>query len=327
MLTAFSFALALALAPAQTPASPIIQGAAGDTQSTPAPHYLFSSFRGNGEDGLHLAHSTDGLNWKALREDASFLKPEVGGKLMRDPSVCQGPDGTFHMVWTTGWFDRGIGIAHSSDLIHWSKQVSVPVMDHEPEAQNCWAPEILYDSESESFVVYWSTTILGQFKETDGQGEDWKKGSANHRIYQTTTKDFETWTPTTLFYDDGFSVIDAVILEAESGYVMLIKDETLKPEPQKNLRVARGDSAMGPFGAASPPFTESWVEGATALQVGDWWYVYFDAYTRQRYEGSRTRDFKNWEPLTDALKLPEGTRHGTAFRVPEKVVTALRADH
>ena len=63
--------------------------------------YLFSSFRGNGEDGLHLAYSRDGLIWTALKDDKSFLKPMIGGKLMRDPCIIQGPDGTFHMVWTT----------------------------------------------------------------------------------------------------------------------------------------------------------------------------------------------------------------------------------
>jgi len=34
---------------------------------------LFSYFRGNGEDGLHLAASKDGLNWNALNNDESFL--------------------------------------------------------------------------------------------------------------------------------------------------------------------------------------------------------------------------------------------------------------
>ncbi|MCY3022742.1 MAG: hypothetical protein NTW87_27505, partial [Planctomycetota bacterium] len=57
---------------------------------------LFTSFRGNGEDGLHLAYSRDGYTWTALKNDRSFLKPAVGGKLMRDPSLLQGPDGTFH---------------------------------------------------------------------------------------------------------------------------------------------------------------------------------------------------------------------------------------
>ena len=75
--------------------------------------YLFSYFTGNGEDGLHFASSADGLKWTALNGGRSFLQPAIGSKLMRDPSITRGPDGRFHMVWTTGWWDKGIGVAHS----------------------------------------------------------------------------------------------------------------------------------------------------------------------------------------------------------------------
>ncbi|GAB5555483.1 MAG: hypothetical protein Sapg2KO_50740 [Saprospiraceae bacterium] len=48
--------------------------------------YLFSYFKGNGEDGLHLASSEDGLKWETLNDDKSFLEPNIGqDKLMRDP--------------------------------------------------------------------------------------------------------------------------------------------------------------------------------------------------------------------------------------------------
>ena len=79
---------------------------------------LFSSFRNDGETGLHFAYSEDGLTWKGLRDNKSFLTPKVGNKLMRDPCIIQGPDGRYHMVWTTGWWENNIGIAHSDDLIH-----------------------------------------------------------------------------------------------------------------------------------------------------------------------------------------------------------------
>ena len=65
---------------------------------------LFSYFRNNGEDGLHLATSGDGLRWRVLQGGKALLEPKVGeSKLMRDPSIARGPDGTFHMVWTTSW--------------------------------------------------------------------------------------------------------------------------------------------------------------------------------------------------------------------------------
>jgi hypothetical protein len=52
--------------------------------------YLFSSFRDNGQDGLHLAYSYDGYNWTALKKDSSFLRPTVSkDKLMRDPCILK----------------------------------------------------------------------------------------------------------------------------------------------------------------------------------------------------------------------------------------------
>src|ERR1700741_2676269 len=108
--------------------------------------YLFAYFKNNGEDGLHLAYSHDGLKWSTLKNDSSFLKPTVSkDKLMRDPCIIRGADGLFHMVWTVSWKDRGIGHATSPDLIHWSAQQYIPVMEQEPTALNCWAPEIIYN--------------------------------------------------------------------------------------------------------------------------------------------------------------------------------------
>jgi hypothetical protein len=83
--------------------------------------YLFSNFTGNGEDGLHLAWSMDGVQFQSLFENRSILKPEAGqDKLMRDPFVIRGGDGKFHMVWTVSWNERGIGYAWSDDLLHWT---------------------------------------------------------------------------------------------------------------------------------------------------------------------------------------------------------------
>lgn len=89
--------------------------------------FMISYFKNNGEDGLHLAYSYDGLEWKALNRDKSILTPELSkDKLMRDPCIIMGPDGKFHMVWTVSWEEKGIGYAHSSDLINWSEQKFIP---------------------------------------------------------------------------------------------------------------------------------------------------------------------------------------------------------
>lgn len=282
--------------------------------------YLFSSFRGNGEDGLHLAIGEDGLNWSPLNEDKPLLKPQVGGRLMRDPCLILGPDDRFHMVWTTSWTDDGIGVAHSQDLLTWSEQQYVPVMQHEPTARNCWAPEILWDADRQEYLIYWATTIPGRFPKTASKEDD----GYNHRIYCTTTKDFETYTPTRLFYDPGFNVIDSTIVRFEDHYVMVLKDETRQPAA-KNLRIATSHQLAGPWQTAAKPFSPDglWVEGPTVAKVGKHWYVYYDAYAQHHYGAMRTEDFQTWENVTSQLNVPPGTRHGTVLAVPRAAVVKL----
>lgn len=293
------------------------------TVGTTQPHktgYLYSSFRDNGQDGLHLAYSRDGLGWTALKNDQSFLMPQIGGNLMRDPSICQGPDGMFHIVWTTGWWDKGIGIAHSADLINWSPQTFLPVMGHEPDAKNCWAPEIFYDEATRKYLIFWSTTIDGAFPETYNPSDD-----NNHRIYYVSTQDFVTYTPTQLLYDPGFNCIDAFIAKEGDKYVMFIKHESKTPVVEKNIRIAYSDHAEGPWGPASASISPAWVEGPSALKVGHQWNLYYDGYTRGRMEGQASSDLEAWTDITNQLSFPSGTRHGTVFAVTEEVLAPLLA--
>lgn len=284
-------------------------------------YYVFSYFVGRGDDGLHLAWSRDGLAWQAVADGRSLLTPQVGeAKLMRDPCLLRGPDDTYHLVWTTAWEGRTIGYAHSRDLIHWSEQRAIPVMADVDGTRNCWAPEVVWDESAKHFVIYWSSTVAGRFPETAGASED----DYNHRIYFTTTRDFQEFTPAELLYDPGFSVIDGTFARAPDGALhWIVKDETRHP-PKKHLRVARAESHTGPFGPLGPPFTPDWVEGPTALSVGGSTIVYFDVYREKRYEARRTRDFVTWEDVSEKLRLPEGIRHGTAIEVPEEIAEGLR---
>ncbi len=290
-------------------------------------HYLFSYFTGNGEDGLHLAHSTDAFTWTAIAGGRSLLRPTAGAdKLMRDPSIVRGPDGAFHMVWTVSWGERGIGYSSSPDLIEWAPQRFLPVMEHEPTARNCWAPELLYDDASQQYFIYWATTIPGRFPKTDGQTRNSADDPGyDHRIYFTTTKDFETFAPTRLCYDDNFNVIDAAVVRDGEVYVMFLKDETDKPfAPQKNIRIAEGQEAAGPFGPPSAPITgHYWAEGPSPLKVGDRWLVYFDKYTDHRYGVVSSSDLVTWADESDRLEVPPGMRHGTAFAAPADVAERL----
>ena len=289
---------------------------AGDPQAS----LIFSSFRGNGEDGLHLAWSQDGYTWTAVRDDKPLLRPEVGGGLMRDPHILQGPDGTFHMVWTTAWNKHGVGYANSKDLIHWSKQKLLDVMQNEPQARNVWAPELFYDAAPKQFMIFWASTIPGRFPAADKTGDD----GYNHRMYFTVTTDFDRLEPARLLYEPGFNVIDATIVQDGKRYVMFLKDETRHP-PAKNLRVATAEAPAGPYSAPSAPITgKYWAEGPTAIRLGDKWFVYFDRYTEHRYGLVTSKDLVHWDEESDKVRFPADHRHGSVLRVSREVWKGLR---
>lgn len=287
--------------------------------------YLFSSFRGNGEDGLHLSYSHDGLTWQALKQDQSFLTPKVGGKLMRDPCIILGPDNIFHLVWTSSWQEGGIGIAHSKDLIHWSEQSFIPVMANYPSARNAWAPEITWDADNKRYVIYWASNIPGKYPDSEKQSDNgW-----DHRIFATTTNDFISYSDTELFYNPGFNIIDSSIIQTADiqtvkRYTMILKNETRHPAA-KNLLVATSDSAMGPWQLIVQPFSPAgtWVEGPSTIKIGDWYHVYFDEYTNHKYGAMRTQNFIDWQDISEQIQFPQGTRHGTVFKVSPEILQPL----
>lgn len=284
--------------------------------------YLFSYFMGNGEDGLHLAYSYDGLKWDSLFFGKSLLQPMVGkDSLMRDPSITRGRDGTFHMVWTSGWWDRGFGYASSKDLINWSQQQYIPVMETDTATRNTWAPEIFYDQPDDLFYIIWASTVTGKFPDIETSANE---SGLNHRLYYVTTRDFKDFTPAAIYFDPGFSVIDGAIVKKGSKYWFVIKNEMSVP-CEKNLRVTFSENLKSGFSidVSKNISGEKWAEGPAPIVIGDYVYVYFDKYRDHIYGAIRSADGMKWEDVSDLVDFPKGTRHGTAFEVPVSLLDNL----
>jgi len=276
---------------------------------------MFSYFINNGEDGLHLAYSQDGITWDEIHKGKSYIQPTLSpDKLMRDPCIIQGPDGLYHMVWTVSWTQKGIGYANSKDLLHWSEQQLIPVMEHEPNTRNTWAPEITFNPLDKSYYIYWSSTITGLYPETQEQ----KENAYNHRIYYTSTKDFKSYSETKLLFEPGFNVIDASILPINGKWTMFLKDETIVP-PQKNIKIATADNIEGPYNNITQPITGNyWAEGPTVIKINNEWYVFFDKYTEHQYGAIKSADLKTWTDISDQIKMPKNMRHGSIFRISKQ---------
>lgn len=283
--------------------------------------FAFSYFTGNGEDGLHLLVSRDAMNWEKTNGGKSYLAP-MPNQLMRDPSICQAPDGLFHLVWTTGWHGKLIfGHATSRDLIHWSEPEAIPVMEDEPTTRNVWAPEVFFDAASGQYYIVWASTVPGKFSQAQsGSSED----RYDHRQYCVTTRDWKTFSPTRLFFDPGHNVIDSFLAKRGGTYFLFYKDETLKPE-RKTILLATAPSPEGPWTTQGEVFPYNWVEGPSALDLNGTWLVCSDRYTKHCYGAvTSTDDGKTWTDVSDRFHVPSGIRHGTMFRISKEVYDGLK---
>lgn len=275
--------------------------------------WLFVGFKKNSEDGVYYALSQDGYHWKLVNGEQPVFGPTEKGELMRDPFVQRAPDGSFRMMWTWSWYSPTVmGFSSSTDLVHWTPHRQLPVMTNEPAARNVWAPALYWEPDQKRWLIFWSTTIPGRFP-GDGNGDN----KLNHRIFSTTTKDFETFTPATVFFDPGYSVIDATLIQTGPKVTLIFKDERLNPL-EKHLKTATGPTLEGPWTNISEPISEVWSEGAAIIPVQDGYLAFYDHYRPpQHYGAVFSKDLKTWTDAASRIGFPAGLRHGSFLQITQ----------
>jgi sucrose-6-phosphate hydrolase SacC (GH32 family) len=306
---------------------------------------LFTYFRDNGQAGVFLAHSTDGVTFTPLNADRPIFTPPKwpGQDLTRDASILY-HDGLFRMVWTSHWTGRVFGYAESRDLVTWSepRQIrpfpeSLPVAD---QPGNIWAPELHWDPfKRDIFVLFSSTTPR---ERTDGDGSDNQGNNTSpydNRVYLTRTTDGATFTPARLFFDQGFSGIDAVMRVDPKGdrWVMVMKcsrNPDLKTMPGRNLRLTfTGPDLEHPnftpisapiAGTHSPIFShpdaiKSMAEGQSLLRYRDQWWLYWDEPAGHGMQLATSPDLVTWTHVKK-FTFPAKAKHGTAFLAPRAAI-------
>jgi autotransporter-associated beta strand protein len=276
--------------------------------------YMFSYFQNpDGSNGLHLAYSLDGRSYHAVNNDLGIVTdPNL---FMRDPYVNYGPDGTFRLVYTTGWGSINgpviddIGYSSSTNMVNWTTPVHkvLPVTG----GQERWAPQIYYDSGNSKYLVYWSTRIGSP--------------SAYLDIYSSTTTDFSTFTTPTLFYSRSSSSVhtldaDIVLDPTTNNYTMFLAG-TLKAQGGTNL--------YGPYSTSTQKITGTSYgsEGPSAIKIGNNWIVYNDHMTGGDYGAViSTDDMATWSEYNSYVSFPWAARHGNVFVVPRAKVDYLIAN-
>ncbi len=219
--------------------------------------FLLSYFKGNGETGVYLASSEDGLTFKDLNEGQPvFVPPQwVGQNLTRDPSIVY-RDELFHMVWTSSWTGECFGAATSPDLKAWSAPVQVQPFKNWPANDrpiNTWAPEVHWDPVQKNYAILWSsatTAVEGDGGHNSGGLEKdparkVKPDPRHHRTFISRTTDFQSFTDAKVFFSPGVSEIDAMMAFDERGstdptkgrWVLVCKNEQMAKLGGKNIRV------------------------------------------------------------------------------------------
>ena len=266
------------------------------------------------KEGLHLAVSPDGLKWLAVNGDRSVLRltiPEV----FRDPSIAQDESGDYHLIWTIAWGcgkHKGIGYASSRDLINWSGQRIIPVMETEPKTEFIWAPELFWDSEKKEWMIHWASSVTGKFPETLGLFN----GHANPRIYYTTTKDFKTFTPSKLLFNADCLAIDSYVFRADKNSYYVFFKVDRKEAPKRGLLMAKAPTPTGPYVLDPKMITaaeEGCAEGPCAVKVGPKVRLYYAP--SNDFGAYETVDLKHWTNIRKSMVPPGGYRHGTVIRI------------
>lgn len=242
----------------------------------PKEYYLFVYFTGETEEGeqVYFSLSEDGFHWNDLNGGKPVLYSGLGEKGVRDPFILRSQEGNhFYIIatdlrianrktWDSAQYtgSRSIIVWESDDLIHWQKERSCEVAI--PEAGCAWAPEAVYDTEKDAYMVFWASMV-----KEDGE----KKG--RHRIYCSYTKDFKTFTKPSKYIERQESVIDTTIIYEKGMFYRFSKDET-----KKYIKMDAGASLHGEFKEVHSEVLEHLmgVEGPAAFPLpadGEWCLV------------------------------------------------------
>jgi beta-xylosidase len=306
---------------------------------------LFTYFRNNGADGVHLAMTTNGVDFFALNGDKPIFKPPQwpGQNLTRDASVLY-HDGKFRMVWTSAWKGRVFGYTESDDLVHWSAPCQMKPFPEslpgEDQPDNVWAPEIHFDPLKQDYFILFSSTTPRERNDGDDSNNNGLRGSQyDNRVFITRTKDFQTWSAAKVFFDRDFASIDAVMRrdEANQRWVMVIKcsrDETLATMPGRNLWLTftgldldnlNFSPLEGPIAGnhsrmfSNPAPRKAMAEGPSLLWVDNHWLLAWDEPAGSGVQLATSPDLKTWTHLKQAT-FPHPAQHGTLFLAPRGAV-------
>jgi hypothetical protein len=195
------------------------------------PGYLWLHFGATNYEKVYYGYSSDGLSWKKLNDGDPIMSSSKGTKGIRDPHVLrlQTPDvaGNKYVMlgtdlhaegsasggsWDQKNASKDLVVSRSKDLVTWTTPELVPA--NFPDAGCVWAPEAIWDEETQDYLVYWSAR----------DRNDIGKASWNLRVYKTHTKDFSSYSTPSVWLDESAlgtdtagNIIDTTVVKGDDG--------------------------------------------------------------------------------------------------------------
>jgi hypothetical protein len=248
--------------------------------------------------GLHLAVSSDSLNWTPLNQNNPMVTPAQGTGGLRDPYILRKQDGSFVVLATdlkgTDFTKQNqyLHVWDSADLRGFTNYRRVKMHSL---ATHSWAPEAFWDASRQQYGIIYSAA------------------SGGHDVIMVNyTTDFTTVSAPQVFFDPGYNTIDGNLVTANGVNYLYFKNNT-----NSTILGARSTSlAPGSFsiytGAISPG------RGVEAPQLvksltQNVWYMWGDTWSPNgRFFAWQTTDLASgsWTRLNDrAYTQPLNSKH------------------
>jgi hypothetical protein len=285
-----------------------VLGSAGRASAAPSyagyvmGYFTESPARTANNYGLHLAVSTNGLDWTPLNQNNPVVTPTAGTRGLRDPFIQRKQDGTFVVLATDL---SGTDFTQPNQYIHaWDsadlrsftgyRRLRMHTMN-----THTWAPEAFWDASRGQYGIIYSANSGGR----DG-------------FWVNYTADFVTVSAPQLFFDPGFNVLDATVhLGGGTNYLYY------KSFADGRLYGARSGT-LNPRSFDRGTYTSGVVNGGIEAPIvvkandRDEWFLWGDSYSPVNGELYvwRSGDIGGgaWTPLTKAqYSQPLNAKHPT----------------
>jgi Alpha-L-arabinofuranosidase B (ABFB) domain/Glycosyl hydrolases family 32 N-terminal domain len=214
--------------------------------------------------GLHLAVSTDGLNWTPLNQNNPVVTPTQGTQGLRDPYIVRRQNGSFTVIATDL---NGTDFTQQNEFIHvWdSPDLRTFTNYHRLRLHtmptHSWAPEAFWDPGRGQYGIIYSAVSGGRDK-----------------IMVNYTSDFVSVSSAQVFFDPGHTVIDGTLVSHNGVNYLYYKNQT-----NSTLAGARSTSLNpGSFTVYSTGISPGrGVEAAHVVKslTQDVWYMWGDTWS------------------------------------------------